>query len=72
MNPVTKTVDEIADLIDRLSSEERAQLLGRIALPAKSRRTPGYTPSFYEAQKITAHYKGSLADDVIADREDRL
>ena len=40
-----------------------------LAPPPSKRRS---RPSFYEAQDLLAGYKGSLADDIIAEREDRL
>ncbi len=67
MNPIPVTADAILELVEKLPPEERERLIQR--LQEREKRRP--RPSFYEARELLSGIKGSLANDIIADREDR-
>lgn len=71
MNPAPKTADEILELVEQLPRGERERLLRRIQERRPRRLDPAVEASFEKARRITAKFKGSLADVVIAEREDR-
>lgn len=71
MNPVPRTVDEIIKAVQALPPEDQERVAAALQVTAEGGGKRHRRPSFYKAQKILARYKGSMADDVIAERNGR-
>lgn len=71
MNSPALTADRILELVDSLSPQERARLVQRLREREAVGTDPAVEASFEEARRITAKFKGSLADAIVTEREDR-
>lgn len=60
--PPSDTDDDLSDIWDLLDHEYMEEC----------RRKAGSAPSLEEVRRRLSAYKGSLADDIIAEREDRF
>lgn len=72
MNPMPRTVDEIIKAVQALPPEDRKRVATALQVKVEGGGKRRSRPSFYEARNLLAGIKGSLADDIIAERDDRL